>query len=234
MLPLTTCTDQKAHCQPLHVGRYVEGKGESPRTGARRTTRGHLVIRFSSIVVNKGPGRLELVGSRPNTKTPDLKLAQNVYQTDGHIRRVPTRAVAYYEHADGHQHFHVQAFEEMRLRAVGSRTWRNGHKEGFCVGADYRLVRNVGERQLYDDCGDGKPNLLAIKERLAPGWVDDYSWYLWGQYINLDGLKLPGNFCLSATVDPKRMFLETTRSNNTASTLVHITATGATVIRQGC
>src|SRR5512138_3694244 len=44
MLPLTTCTDQKAHCQPLHVGRYVEGKGESPGTAARRTSRGHLVI----------------------------------------------------------------------------------------------------------------------------------------------------------------------------------------------
>lgn len=44
----------------------------------------------------------------------------------------------------------------------------------------------------------------------------------------------PGDFCVSATADPRRLFMEKTRSNNTVSARVRITSKDARVIRQGC
>lgn len=220
MLPLTTCTrtGAKPRCKPFHVRRY----------------KGHKVLRFSTIAENRGPGRLEIVASRPNTRVSDLTVVQNVYQADGRIRRMPTRAVVRYASQDGHNHFHVQDFMEMRLRPVGSGTWRGAHKEGFCLVDDWQDVRHVGEHRHYRGCEEGEPKKLTVKEGLTPGFVDDYAWNLWGQYIYLDGLRLPGDFCVSGTVDPRGLFKERTRSNNTASALVRITSRGARLIRQGC
>jgi Lysyl oxidase len=193
---------------------------------------GRLVIRFSSLVENRGGGPFEVLGSRPSVNTPDLKVVQNMHQTNGQVRRIPTKAVMRYSLRDGHHHFHVQNFEEFKLRPVGSTIWRGGHKEGFCVRDS---GRQHGERpKQYSDCGDREPQLLKVKEGLSVGWVDNYEWHLWGQFIYLDGLHIPGNFCISATADPLNLFTEKTRANNTTSTLVRITSQHVQVIRQGC
>lgn len=194
---------------------------------------GRKVLRFTASVENRGDGPLEVVGSRSSTATPDLKVVQNIYQTNGHVRPVRTNAIMRYSAADDHDHFHLQGFEQYRLRPVGSRVWRGAHKEGFCLRDDV----NVGGKAPfhYDgDCGSDEPGSLRVSEGLSVGWVDVYSWELWGQFIDLDGLRLPGDFCVSVTADPSRHLTEKTRSNNTASTLVHITPSAATVIRQGC
>src|SRR5512144_864697 len=221
MLPLTTCTrtGAKPRCKPFHIQDY----------------KGHKLLRFSTIAENQGPGRLEVVASRPNRRVSDLTVVQNIYQTDGRIRRMPTRAVARYASQDGHDHFHVQDFMEMRLRPAGSNnTPRGGHKEGFCLVDDWQHVRHVGEHDHYSGCGGGEPKRLTVKEGITPGFVDDYAWNLWGQNIYLDRLRLPGDFCVSGTVDPRGLFKEKTRSNNTASALVRIASKDARLIRQGC
>ena len=64
--------------------------------------------------------------------------------------------------------------------------------------------------------------------------MDDYDWYSMGQWIYIDDLRIPGNFCVSAEVDPLRAFTEKTRANNTAASLVRITSEEVTVIREGC
>lgn len=169
---------------------------------------GHKVLRFSSGVENRGDGPLEVVGSRSDTETPDLKVVQNIYQTNGHIRQVPTSAVLRYSSRDGHDHFHLQDFEQYQLRTVGSRAWRRGHKEGFCLRDDVNLGGQTPSPHYRvgqgDECGSDEPESLRVSEGMSVGWVDIYSWKLWGQFIDLDGLRLPGDFCLSATVDPSR------------------------------
>ena len=193
---------------------------------------GRRIVRFSTLVENLGDGPFEVVGSRPNKKTRDLKVVQNIHETDGRIRHIATRAIMRFSFLDMHDHFHVQNFEEYKLRPEGSTTWRRGHKEGFCVFEDGRAYRERPPQ--YDNCGQGEPDLLTVKEGLAVGWVDDYEWYLPGQSIYIDGLHLPGNFCVSASVDPLRLFTEKTRSNDATSTLVRITSQKVDVIRQGC
>jgi hypothetical protein len=63
------------------------------------------------------------------------------------------------------------------------------------------------------------------------GWVDRYEWDLEGQFIYLDGLTLPGDFCVSATADPRSLFTEKTRENNATSASVRISKTGVEVIK---
>jgi hypothetical protein len=196
----------------------------------------HKVLRFSSNVVNQGDGPLDLTGSRPNVQAPELKVRENILQPGGGHRAVNTRAVMKFAAADGHDHFHVMDFQRLRLRPAESSNWRGAHKEGFCLRDDV----NLGDKpSRFDDahfrCGAGKEDVaLHVRQGLSEGWVDVYDWYLAGQYIDLEGLQLPGDFCVEGTVDPNRLLVEETWDNNVASTLVHISTSDVSVVRQGC
>jgi hypothetical protein len=196
------------------------------------TENGRKAVRFTVDIVNKG-GNFELVGSRPDTDTETMTVVQNMRRADGGVRSIPTKATMHFALADGHNHWHVSDFAEYKLRPVGSRTWRGAHKEGFCVRDRFRLEGNA-PRGYPNNCKPGSPQELKVTEGLSPGWVDDYPWKVWGQFIYLDGLTLPGDFCVAATADPLRLFTETTRKNSRTTTLVRITAADVRVIRQGC
>jgi hypothetical protein len=197
-----------------------------------RTHSGRKVVRFTVDVVNKG-GTFELIGSRPNTDTETMTVVQNMRRTDGGVRSIPTKATMRFAAADGHDHWHVANFAEYKLRPAGSSTWRGAQKEGFCLRDDFRLEGNA-PREFPDNCKRGGSEELEVTEGISTGWVDHYSWKLWGQFIYLDGLTLPGDFCVSATADPLHLFTEAPRNNNTTTTLVRITAADVRVIRQGC
>ena len=191
------------------------------------------VLRFSADMENLGRGPLDVTGVRSNTRTPYLTVTQNISLGARKWRRVSTRAVMRYSALDGHNHFHLLNFERYRLREVGSTTWRVDHKEGFCM----RDNGNLGGRTAFhyeDDCGSDAPRSLRVGQGLSQGWVDVYDWYLEGQFVQLAGLHLPGYVCVSATVDPLNQLTEKTRSNNTTSSLVYVTQSRATVLRQPC
>ncbi|MFE7630237.1 lysyl oxidase family protein [Kocuria sp. NPDC057446] len=197
---------------------------------------GEKVLRFGTDVLNDGDGPLDVTGVRPSVLEPDLKVSQNILRTDGTVRTVETAAVMRYATLDGHEHFHVQDFERYRLRPEDGTEWRGSHKEGFCLRDDGNLG---GKPSRYDDddfyCGGEEQNeLLELRQGLSEGWVDVYDWYLEGQYIELEGLELPGNFCVEVEADPDGLFTEKTRDNNTTSAMVRITETAVSLIRQGC
>ncbi len=191
------------------------------------------VLRFSADMENVGGGPFDVTGVRSSTRTPYLKVTQNISLGAGKWRRVRTRARMRYSALDGHDHFHLLNFERYRLRAVGSTTWRVDHKEGFCLRDDGNLE---GQTAFHyeDDCGSDAPLSLRVGQGLSQGWVDVYDWYIEGQFIELAGLHLPGKFCVSATVDPLHELTEKTRANNTTSSLIYVTASRATVLRQPC
>jgi hypothetical protein len=197
-----------------------------------RTDNGRKVVRFTVDAVNKG-GTFQLIGSRPNTDTETMTVVQNMRRTGGGTRSIPTKATMRFADADGHDHWHVSSFAEYKLRPAGSSNWRGANKEGFCLRDDFRVEGNA-PREFPDNCGPGHPEQLKVTEGISTGWVDHYSWNLWGQFIYLDGLTIPGDFCVSATADPLRLFTGTSRSNNTTTTLVRITTADVRVIRQGC
>jgi hypothetical protein len=196
------------------------------------TENGRKAVRFTVDIVNKG-GNFELIGSRPNTGTATMTVVQNMRRTGGGVRTIPTKAIMRFAVADGHNHWHVSAFAEYKLRPAGSSAWRGAHKEGFCVRDRFRVEGNA-PKGYPANCKPGRQEALTVTEGLSPGWVDHYKWKVWGQFIYLDGLTIPGDFCVSATADPLRLFTETSRDNNATTTLVRITASDVRVIRQGC
>ncbi|TDK24735.1 hypothetical protein E2F48_13060 [Arthrobacter crusticola] len=194
------------------------------------------VLRFDTDVINNGPGPVDVTGERKNTMTPDLKVKQNILLEDGSTREVDTDAILRYETFDGHEHFHFQDFERYRMRPEGGSEWTGSHKEGWCLIDDGNLG---GKPSRYNpdnfDCGAYEEDeALEVRQGLTEGWVDVYDWYLEGQYIELKGLEIPGNFCVEAEVDPEKLLTEVTRDNNIASALVRITDTEVTIVRQGC
>lgn len=196
----------------------------------------HKVLRFGADVANLGSGPLDITGIRPTLSQRDLHVSQSILRADGSRRTVKTKAVMRYETLDGHNHFHVQDFERYRLRAEQGTSWRVSHKEGFCLRDDGNIGGTVSR---FDDenfyCGeDEEKEDLRVRQGLSEGWVDVYDWYLEGQFIDLTGLPLPGNYCIEAEADPGHLLTEASRNNNVTSTLVHLTTTEVSVLRQGC
>ena len=193
---------------------------------------GHRGLRFTSLIQNIGDGPIDVTGERPDT-SHDMKVTQNIFQSSGGQRHVLTDAVMQYSVKDGHNHFHLLDLALYRIRPVDSATWQEAHKEGFCLVDDADLQGRT-PFQYPDDCGADEPDALEVREGLSVGWVDDYNWTLWGQFFDVTGLSLPGDFCVDVTVDPLHLFSEKTTSNNSASSLIHLTPETVTVVRQGC
>jgi hypothetical protein len=196
------------------------------------TENGRKVLRFTVHTENKG-GTLDLTGSRSNASTASLTVVQNVHQTGGGVRSIRTNAAMRFAVADGHDHWHVSNFAEYKLRPVGSSTWRGAHKEGFCARDTVHIEGNA-PRSFPNNCEPGRSDALKVAEGISTGWADRYDWDLWGQFIELDRLALPGDFCVAATADPLHLFAEAPKDNNTTSSLVRITAQDVRVMRQGC
>jgi hypothetical protein len=194
---------------------------------------GRPTLRFSASVENMGAGPFEVTGSRPGTGTADMSVIQTVHHADGGKENIPTDAVMRFSVFDHHDHFHVQDFEGYWLAPVGAAAAGRGNKEGFCIEEDLRHNGQVPKG--YGDCGEDHPELLTVQQGLSVGWVDRYAWNLdGGQFIYLDDLTLPGEFCVSATADPRSFFTEETRDNNTTSVSVRISKMGVEVFKKGC
>jgi hypothetical protein len=193
---------------------------------------GQRGLRFTSLIQNIGGGPLDVTGTRPD-KHQSMVVTQNIFQSDGGKRQVSTEAVMTYSVRDGHEHFHVLDVALYRIRPVASTTWSVAHKEGFCFEDDADLQGRT-PHHYPGECGDGMPDALRVDEGLSVGWVDNYDWSLWGQFFDLSDVPLPGYFCVELTVDPMNLFAEETRSNNVASSLIHLTTDTARVLGEGC
>jgi len=96
------------------------------------TADGRRLLRFTTIIVNVGPGLFELHGSRASTLDPDMDVTQRIYNDTGGYRDVVTTAAMYYA-GDGHNHWHVRDLETYELKRLdnGVRVG-TGAKHGFC------------------------------------------------------------------------------------------------------
>ncbi|WP_444697718.1 lysyl oxidase family protein [Kocuria turfanensis] len=199
---------------------------------------GRRVLRFTAVIANRGDGALELVGSRTSTSTPRMSVVQRIDQRGGGRESVPTDAVMTYAVDDNHSHWHLQHAAEYRLRVPGEEHPRVAHKEGFCLIDDERLPGassgEAAEPAVYDGCEEGLTETRSVTQGISVGWGDPYSFDVWGQWIDLTGLSLPGRYCLEATADPRGLLAETDTGNNTTSALVDLTSNGVKVVDTRC
>ncbi len=96
-----------------------------------RTADGRRLLRFSSIVVNVGPGAFELRGERLSGAST-MSIKHRIFDDAGGWRYVQTAATAYFG-GDGHNHWHVKDLEDFKLiRLDNGRLVGTGAKRGFC------------------------------------------------------------------------------------------------------
>ena len=193
----------------------------------------HELLRFTTVIVNIGPGPFETIGSRPNTSTPELAVTQRIFDGAGSSRQISTPAVMFWA-GDGHDHWHVrdaEAYELLRLdngRQVGT-----GAKEGFCYNDNttYRPeLSGAPSSPVYKGCGTAGD--LTVTTGLSVGWGDSYPAWRTLQWIDITGLKA-GRYRLRATADPANWFAETNNANNSTWADLKLTGSGVRVVAYG-
>jgi hypothetical protein len=204
----------------LQIQMSFEGRRPSFRLG------------FRSAVRNLGTGPLIVNGSRVDRSTPEMTVDQLVERIGGPpaINRGVGR-MRYVVSSD-HRHWHYLAFDryslqtyELRLVGAGPALVQD-QKTGFCLGDRYRvsahsLAVGPSEPVFTGRCGLTQSKRLTMHEGISVGYGDDYSAFLEGQDLPLDGLP-SGRYVLVHRVNADRGLEELTYANNAASVLLHL------------
>jgi hypothetical protein len=201
-----------------------------------RASNGERRLRFTTVIVNAGPGRFELRGSRPDTTTARMSIRQRISNTSGTYRTIdiPRSSTYMFYAGDGHNHWHVyklQRFHIYPLDANGNEGDLKGigAKTGFCFfdNTKYNLtLPGAPQTPYYTNCGTSQS--LNVKMGLSVGWGDKYGATLAYQWIKINGLR-DGNYRVRVIADPYNWFSETNNSNNATWTNIRLSGGGTSV-----
>ena len=200
---------------------------------------GRRLLRFTTIMVNRGPGHFEVRGSRPSTAVNRMAIDQVIFNDGGGSRRRATGSYGTYA-GDGHDHWHVNGIMTYELyRASNARIARAGAKTGFCFFDTTKWrVSLPGARTspYYQESWCGTQQTLANRVGISVGWGDRYPWnfaYQWVDVTNLAG----GRYVVRSTVDIQDWFDEVEEYDNCRWAKIQIPDPGAgntvTVVSSG-
>ncbi len=175
------------------------------------TSNGQRLLKYSTIIVNKGRGRFELHGQRSST-TGDMSATQRIFDDTGGAQDVPTTATMYFA-GDGHNHWHTRDLETGTLNRLDNGVKVGAlAKHGFCFSDNYRF--GSASSVFYSSCG-GNPSAFDQVMGLSVGWGDIYGWNTVDQWINITSVG-NGRYRLSTTANPNLGFREVASGNNTS------------------
>jgi hypothetical protein len=194
---------------------------------------GHRVyeLGFRSAVINVGAGPLLVSGARRDRQTPEMVVNQLIARAGGPTRVV--RAVGHMKYVTSptHQHWHYLEFDRYQLRRADPTSSSpqpivSDRKTGFCLGDRYRTTGRFHAeppaRPVHTgSCGLRRPDLLRMTEGISVGYGDDYSGFLEGQQLPIEGLP-NGRYVLVHRVNGDRRLRELSYSNNAASLLLDL------------
>jgi hypothetical protein len=187
---------------------------------------------FRSAVRNIGDGPLMVRGSRPDTSHPTMKVDQLIDRADGSREVVRNVGRMRYVVSPDHQHWHYIGFEHYALQSYALRPADRTNvlvtdsKTGFCLGDRYsvttRPLAAAPKRPVFTSfCGLTEPDRLHIREGISVGYGDDYSAFLEGQDLPLDGLP-DGRYVLVHRVNENHGIRELSYANNASSVLLQL------------
>jgi len=194
---------------------------------------GHHVYElcFRSAVVNVGAGPLLVSGARRDRKTDEMVVNQLIARAGGPRRAVRAVGRMRYVTSRGHQHWHYLEFDRYELRpadpeSASPRPIVSDRKTGFCLGDRYRTTGHFRARPpdqpaYTGGCGYNRPDLLRMTEGISVGYGDDYSGFLEGQQLPIEGLP-NGRYVLVHRVNGDRRLKEISYGNNAASLLLDL------------
>jgi hypothetical protein len=190
------------------------------------------LLRFSQAFGNIGRGPLQVRRGNSDRNCPGAGRAsgyQDVFMSDGTRRSVRLKECMIYH--PQHRHWHIANVAKYELFAEDSSTGRAGarvassDKISFCLFDEHRLsttqYSGPSYRSRYTTC-------TTRTTGITPGWADEYSHRVYGQWINITGLR-DGIYYMKTTVNPTKIFLETTSRNNVAWKKIRIYDNGQRV-----
>jgi len=191
-----------------------------------------FLLGFRSAVRNIGDGPLIVTGHRPDTSTRYMTVDQVVVGAGNPPRVVRGIGRMQYAISPDHHHWHYLQFDRYQLASFELR--RAGHagvlvqdqKTGFCLGDRYRVTTRAlpaasPEAVYTGRCALSQPGRLRLRSGISVGYGDDYSAYLEGQDLSLDGLP-DGRYVLVHRVNANRRLQELSYANNASSALLDL------------
>jgi hypothetical protein len=198
------------------------------------TNRGHPSYRlgFRSAVRNVGAGPLIVTGTRADAGSATMTVNQLVQRTSGPPRAIAGVGEMEYAVSPSHSHWHYLQFDRYQLQSyelrdgTSNRVLVADRKTGFCLGDRYRAtgvtrLETPTAPVFTGGCGLMQPELLQMVEGISVGYGDDYSGFLEGQDLPLDGLA-DGRYLLVHRVNAGRSLRELSYANDAASVLLRL------------
>jgi hypothetical protein len=193
-------------------------------------------LRFDTMVVNVGAGRLELRYAG-NGAVQKENATQRLYRRDDTF---VDRSAGYFFFDAAHQHFHYANFawaslwqSNARGRRLGKAPLRTSRKDGFCL-EDMGPYTNTADDARYkfpDACYPAKQPDGSITQvnGISPGNYDTYDETLPNQSIVINGVP-DGYYLLQITVDPEHTLLVDSHSRMSTSQLIRLCGDAADIV----
>ena len=226
-----------ASLQPVGLGRAVDmsvvptGVPKFPNLVQRppsglvieRAHNGRWLLGFTSMVDNRGPGILEIKGTRKRGADV-MDVRQYVQLVDGTVRVDPPSGELHYVVARPHYHWHMIGFVHAELRTAADFALRvRDHKSGFCMADHYGTAIGVphGPPRFLSNCGQFHPKASGVTEGVSVGYTDRYPAFFHGQQLDITGLKT-GLYWLVHRANEDFHLRESRYDDNAASVLIRL------------
>lgn len=180
------------------------------------------VLRFSTTILNRGPGPLELTGEQ-DEETGELITTQRVLREDGDFEEELVGRFVYHQ---GHAHWHIDDFVLLEIWTLDD----NGEPDEVVRSTGKRTFCPVDEIPELDDAPP--PEYVTCGEDiqgLSPGWSDTYPPEIFGQELELGSLP-DGRYALRETIDPDDLLIEADDSNNATTEIIEIMGSTVRVV----
>jgi len=186
---------------------------------------------FNSGIENHGAGPLMISGHRPST-TSSMVADQIVNMSDGSQKTYS--AIGSMIFYTPHNHWHYLGVDHYELRKSSDYSFvAPDQKMGFCLGDRYTPNPDGTRTEpppvigpfTWDDCQTGNTTALAVSEGLSPGYGDDYTPQLEGQYIDVTGVA-PGQYVVVHRANQDQSVHESDYTNDAASVLINLWPNG--------
>lgn len=166
-------------------------------------TTGNRSIRFSTTVVNKGQGPLELLGTY-NPETNKIDARQVIHKKEG----LEARKVGEFIFHEGHNHWHFEKFDLFELWSLKDgknldKVVASTDKMSFCIQDEEILPEEIEGKPVqavYSDCA-------GERQGISVGWTDTYEAELEGQVMDISQVP-DGLYAFKSTVDPDNLIKE--------------------------
>lgn len=194
--------------------------------------RGVRWLRFDTIVVNVGAADFRAYGHQdPTDGTDKFAVVQQTWSGSGWVDH-PTDAVMSYS-GDGHDHWHVEDFQDWTIQNENAQVLKSGAKTGFCFWDNYRYGSTAPAYYHPDTTSACELDANgSVPMGMSVGWGDEYPSNIAYQYIDISGLP-NGKYKVTLVADPHEHFTEAREDNNGSWAWINITRKGVTVLSSG-